>query len=183
MNGDMPERVLLVGFMASGKSSVGKELASRLGWAFEDFDTAIEARAGKSVSQIFSEDGEDEFRRLESGVAEELLARSDTVVASGGGWPAQPGAWNMVTEDILSVWLKVSPAVSVRRASEQGPTRPLLDGGDATERATALLLGREASYRRARYTLDSEQYSPLELAGEIVKLMKSEPDPTAEEMS
>ena len=83
-NGDMPERVLLVGFMASGKSSVGRELASRLGWDFEDFDTVIEARAGKSVSQIFEEDGEAEFRRLESGVAEELLVRSNTVLASGG---------------------------------------------------------------------------------------------------
>ena len=92
MNGDTPERVLLVGFMASGKSSVGKELASRLGWAFEDFDTAIEARAGRSVSQIFSEDGEAGFRRLELEVAEELLALRNTVVASGGGWPAQPGS-------------------------------------------------------------------------------------------
>ncbi len=77
----------------------------------------------------------------------------------------------MVAEDTLSVWLKVSPAVSVRRASDQGPTRPLLEGGDATERATALLLGREASYRRAQYTLDSEHHGPLELAAEILKLM------------
>ncbi len=172
VNDDMPERVLLVGFMASGKSSTGKELASRLGWDFQDFDTVIAARAGKSVSRIFAEDGEVEFRRLESGVAGELLVRSDTVVASGGGWPAQPGAWKMVTEDTLSVWLKVSPAVAVRRASEQGPTRPFLHGGDVTERATVLLHGREASYGRARYTLDSEQYDPLELAGEIMKLIK-----------
>ena len=181
MNGDMPERILLVGFMASGKSSAGKELASRLGWDFQDFDTVIAARAGKSVSQIFAEDGEAEFRRLESGVAEELLARCDTVVASGGGWPDQPGAWEMVTEDTMSVWLKVSPEVAVRRASDQGATRPLLEGGDVTERAAALLLGRVASYSRARYTLDSEQYGPLELAGEILKLMKGEQDPTAQE--
>ncbi len=177
----MLERILLVGFMASGKSSAGKELASRLGWDFEDFDTVIAARAGKSVSRIFVEDGEAEFRRLESSVAEELLARRDTVVASGGGWPAQPGAWEMVREDTMSIWLKVSPEVAVRRASDQGPTRPLLEGGDVTERAAALLLGREASYRRARYTLDSEQYGPLELAGEILKLMKGEQDPTAQE--
>jgi shikimate kinase len=175
----MPERILLVGFMASGKSSAGRELASRLGWDFQDFDTVIAARAGKSVSRIFAEDGEAEFRRLESGVAEELLARCDTVVASGGGWPAQPGAWEMVREDTMSIWLKVSPEVAVRRASDQGPTRPLLEGGDVTERAVALLLGREASYRRARYTLDSEHYGPLELAGEILKLMEGEQDPTA----
>ncbi len=181
MNGDMPERILLVGFMASGKSSAGRELASRLGWDFQDFDTVIAARAGKSVSRIFVEDGEAEFRRLESSVAEELLARRDTVVASGGGWPAQPGAWEMVREDTMSVWLKVSPEVAVRRASDQGPTRPLLEGRDVRERAAALLLGREASYRRARYTLDSEQYGPLELAGEILKLMKGEQDPTAQE--
>ncbi len=172
MNGDMPERVLLVGFMASGKSSVGKELASRLGWNFEDFDAVIEERAGKSVSRIFEEDGEAEFRRLESGVAEELLARSDTVVASGGGWPAQPGSWQVVAADTMSVWLQVSAAVAVRRATEQGPTRPLLDGDEVAERATALLLAREASYRCAGYALDSEQYSPQELAAEIMKLMK-----------
>ncbi len=170
-NGDAPERVLLVGFMASGKTSVGRELASRLGWEFEDFDTVIEARAGKSVSQIFTEDGEAEFRRLESGVAEELLTRSNAVMASGGGWPAQPGSWKMVTEDTMSVWLQVSPAVAVRRASLEGPTRPLLEGGDVTDRAKALLLAREASYRRAQYALDSEQYGPLELASEIMKLM------------
>ena len=168
----MPERVLLVGFMASGKSSVGKELATRLGWDFEDFDTLIEARAGKSVSEIFSDDGEVEFRRLESDVAEELLARSDTVLASGGGWPAQPGSWRIVTDETMSVWLQVSPMEAIRRASEEGPTRPLLGGEGATDRAAALLLSREASYRRARYTLDSERYTPPELAGEIVKLMK-----------
>ncbi len=167
----MPETVLLVGFMASGKSSVGKELASRLGWDFEDFDTAIEARAGKTVTQIFSEDGEDEFRRLESDVAEELLTRKNTVVASGGGWPAQPGSWKMVTQNTMSVWLQVSPAVAVRRASEEGDTRPLLDGEDVTERATALLVSRESSYGRARYTLDSEKYGPAELADEIMNLM------------
>ena len=177
----MPERVLLVGFMASGKSTVGKELASRLGWDFQDFDTVIETQTGRSISQIFAEDGEAEFRRLEAGVAEDLLARSNTVLAPGGGWPAQPGSWQLVTEDTMSVWLQVSPAVAVRRASEEGPSRPLLDGDDVTDRATALLLVREVSYRRARYTLDSDRWSPLELAGEIVKLMKSEPHPAAKE--
>ena len=177
----MPERVLLVDFMASGKSTAGKELASRLGWDFEDFDAVIAARAGKSVFQIFREDGETEFRRLESGVAEELLARNDTVVASGGGWPAQPGAWKMVTEDTMSVWLKVSPAVAVRRASEQGPTRPLLEGENVRKRVADLFLSREASYRRAGYALDSEQYGPQELADKIVALMKGESDSTSKE--
>jgi len=172
VNGEVPGRILLVGFMASGKSSVGMELASRLGWGFEDFDTVIEARAGKSVSQIFSEDGESEFRRLESDVAMELLSRSETVVASGGGWPTQPGSWNMVMDDTMSVWLKVSPVEAVRRAAQEGSTRPLLNGADVTDRATALLLSREPAYSRARHALDSEHLDPPQLAVEIMKLMK-----------
>ena len=78
----------------------------------------------------------------------------------------------MVTEDTMTVWLKVSPSVAVRRASQQGPTRPLLDGEVGTEQATVLLLGREAAYGRAQYSLDSEQYRPPEMADEILKLMK-----------
>ena len=149
-------------------------MASRLKWDFQDFDAVIEAHAGRSVSQIFEEDGEAEFRHLEAGVAEDLLARKNTVLASGGGWPAQPGSWRLVTEDTMSIWLKVAPSVAVRRASLEGDTRPLLDGDDVVDRATALLLAREASYRRARYALDSDQLSPLEIAGEIVKLMENE---------
>jgi shikimate kinase len=181
VNGDRPKRVLLVGFMASGKTSVGKELASRLGWDFRDFDSVIEARADKSVSRIFSEDGEVEFRRLESEVAGELLARGQTVVASGGGWPAQPGSWQMVPADTMSVWLQVSPAVAIRRASAEGPTRPLLEGRDVSERATALLIAREKSYRRARYTLDTEQYDAVRLAAEILNLMEGEASPAAKD--
>ncbi len=172
MNGEIRDRVLLVGFMASGKSSVGKELASRLGWDFVDFDTLIESRTGKTVARIFSEDGEEEFRRLESEVAKESLVRRDTVFASGGGWPAQPESWTMVAEDTMSIWLQVSPLEALRRASKEGLTRPLLGGADAMDRATALLLAREAFYRRARYTLDSERHTPPELADEIVKLME-----------
>jgi len=157
--------------MASGKSSVGTELASRLGWDFADFDSVIEADAGKTVSRIFEEDGEAEFRRLESGVAERLLDRSETVLASGGGWPAQEGSWQMVTPGTMSIWLQVTASEAARRASEQGPTRPLLGEGDVAEKATALLLAREASYGRAQYVLDTEQQEPQELAVEIIKLM------------
>jgi shikimate kinase len=77
----------------------------------------------------------------------------------------------MVTENTMSVWLQVSPAVAVRRASEEEGTRPLFDGEDVTDRAAALLLSRERSYGRAGYTLDSEEHGPAELADEIMKLM------------
>ena len=77
----------------------------------------------------------------------------------------------MVPEETMSVWLQVSPGVAVHRASEEGSKRPLLEGGNVLDRATTLLLAREASYRRARYALDSERCGPRELVDEIMKLM------------
>ena len=174
MSGKAPQRVLLVGFMASGKSSVGRELATLLGWEFFDFDAVVESRAATSVAEIFRERGEPEFRRLESEVAGELLARSRVVLASGGGWAAQAGSWERVPENTLSVWLRVSPGVAVQRASSEGPLRPLLDGEDALERAGDLLREREDSYRRADFELDSEAVGAAMLAHEIMQLVRLE---------
>lgn len=174
MSGEAPQRVLLVGFMASGKSSVGRELATLLGWEFLDFDAVVESRAATSVAEIFRDHGEREFRRLESQVAGELLARSRVVLASGGGWPAQADSWERVPPDTLSVWLRVSPGVAVQRASSEGPLRPLLDAEDPLERASELLREREAAYRKAEFELDSEADDPATLAHEIMQLVRLE---------
>ena len=160
-----PERVLLVGFMASGKSSVGRELASLLRWRFYDFDQFVEERVGETVSTIFRTRGEEYFRGVESDVAENLLAETAAVLASGGGWAAQPGSWEIVPEDTMTVWLRVSAGVAVQRASREGPLRPLLEGEDVEDRVGALLRARETSYARAQHSLDSERHEPRELAG------------------
>ncbi len=164
--------------MASGKSSVGRELATLLGWEFRDFDAVVEGRAGASVAEIFRDHGEAEFRRLESEVAGELLARSRVVLASGGGWPAQAGSWDGVPENTLSVWLRVSPGVAVRRASGEGPLRPLLDVADALERAGELLREREAAYRQAEIELDSDADDAATLALKIMQLVRLRPSGT-----
>lgn len=169
-------RVLLVGFMASGKTSVGRELAAMLEWQFHDFDSVIEDRAGVAVSEIFDREGEEHFRRLESKVAEELLALEHAVLATGGGWPAQPGSWEAVPEGTLSVWLRVSPGVAVRRASSEGPVRPLLAGEDPLGRARELVEQREGSYRRAQIALDSDKDDPATLATRIMKIVRGEAD-------
>ena len=98
MSGKAPQRVLLVGFMASGKSSVGRELATLLGWEFFDFDAVVESRAATSVAEIFRERGEPEFRRLEAEVAGDLLARARVLPASGGGGAAQVRGWGRAPE-------------------------------------------------------------------------------------
>ena len=171
-----PQRVLLVGFMASGKSSVGRELAPLLGWRFYDIDQVVEERIGETVSTIFRIRGEEYFRRIESDVAAELLAETSAVLATGGGWPVQPGSWEIVPDLTMSVWLKVSCGVAVERASREGPVRPLLEGEESETSVEALLQAREASYARAQYSLDSERYDPRELAGMILELLDRERD-------
>lgn len=174
--GEAHRRVLLVGFMASGKTSVGRELAALLGWRFRDFDVAIERRAGLTVSEIFAQDGEQHFRRLESEVAGDLLHEERVVLATGGGWPAQRGSWEAVPQGTLSVWLRVSPGVAVLRASSEGLIRPLLAREDAMERAAALLEERGSAYGRAQITLDSDTEDPATLAVSIMKIIRGPAD-------
>ncbi|MEE2669370.1 MAG: shikimate kinase [Gemmatimonadota bacterium] len=176
-----PKRVLLVGFMGSGKSSVGRELAPLLGWRFYDFDQAVEERVGETVSTIFSTRGEEYFRGVESDVAEELLAETSAVLATGGGWPAQPGNWEIVPDNTMSVWLRVSSGVAIQRASREGPLRPLLEGEGAEGRVDALYQIRQTSYARAQHSLDSERHNPRELAGNILELIDGKRDQAMKE--
>ena len=165
------ERVLLVGFMGSGKTKVGQALASLLGWSFLDFDREIERRTGLPISEIFRQHGEDFFRGLEEKVGWDLLRGRQVVLASGGGWPAVGGRMAALGPETLSVWLQVPPAVAVERARAQGDTRPLLDVPDPLAIAEKLLKAREPFYGEAHFTVDSTSASPGELAERILKFM------------
>lgn len=167
-----PSRILLVGFMASGKSAVGREVARLLGWRFVDFDEEIRRRTGRDVADIFDSGGEGEFRAVEGRVARRLLRRDRAVLASGGGWAAQPGHMEGVAADTLSVWLKVTAETAVERARRQGVDRPLLDVPRPVEHSRRLLARREPYYRLARLTLDSEDVSVAALADRIAHLAR-----------
>lgn len=162
-------RILLVGFMGSGKSTVGPILASRLGWSFLDFDQEIERRAGLPVPEIFRRKGEGVFRELEAGVGKDALGADRAVLAPGGGWPAHPGRMEDAGADTLSVWLQVGPETSVARSRAGGARRPLLEVPDALGMARRLLDEREPYYALARLHLDSEAASPQALAEAILK--------------
>lgn len=168
------ERVLLVGFMGSGKTQVGRALARRLDWAFHDFDQEIESRVGLSIPEIFRRHGEAFFRRVEEEVGREALQERRAVLASGGGWPAVRGRMEGAGSDTLSVWLRVTPEEAVRRARREGSGRPLLAGDDALSRARVLLEEREPFYAKADVVLDSTQTAPEELARQIENLMNEE---------
>lgn len=164
-----PRRILLVGFMAAGKSTVGRLVAERLGWELVDVDREVERRSGRSVPELLRTLGEAEFRTLEAAVAGDALRREGVVVAPGGGW-GMAGRPVDVPEETLYVWLRISPEEAVRRAGGEaaGVDRPLLAARDPLARARRLLARREPRYRRAALWLDTEGRDPRSLADVIV---------------
>lgn len=161
------ERILLVGFMASGKSSVGRLLARELGWRFLDFDDEVERRAGRTIPALFQEEGEEVFRRWEADVGRELLGRRRAVLASGGGWPCVEGRLESLDSATVTVWLQVDGVTAVERATQDGGTRPLLSTPDPGARAAELLEARRRFYARAEIHVDTRNRLPARIAREI----------------
>jgi len=156
----LPERIVLVGFMGSGKTSVGKALAELLGWEFRDMDGWIEQRTGLSVAEIFAQRGEAFFREEERRVAELTRALRHCVIAAGGGAFAAPEPRTALREGAVSVWLRCRWETLLARLPEDG-SRPL-----AANRATmrGLFCKRQASYRLADRVVDTTSLTVTEAA-------------------
>lgn len=168
-------RILLVGYMGSGKSSVGRVLGEGLGWDFRDFDQVIERRVGAEIRTIFQEYGESAFRAMEARIAVELLALDGVVLASGGGWPCRPGRMEGLDPLTLSIWLKVSPGAAVKRIRAQGKSRPLLQGQEAQARARRHVAEREPYYELATWSVDTASGSADEVGGRILRRLEEDP--------
>lgn len=170
-----PARVVLVGFMASGKTTVGRLLADRLGWIHIDLDAEIERVHAKTVAEIFETEGEPAFRALEAELTPDVLARERVVLTPGGGWIANPAAAAAVPAGTLTVWLRVSADEVVRRLhdGEGQRTRPLLGGGDLRTRVEELLAAREPLYARAEITIETTGRTPAEIAAELADIVRS----------
>lgn len=168
-------RIVLVGFMGCGKSSVGRALAGLLNWRFVDMDDEIEARTGRSIPEIFAAGGEAAFRGIEEAVGADLLRETDFVLASGGGWAATEGRLSALPSGTVSVWLKVSAEEAIRRAGSQGTPRPMLASEDPVGAAAELLRAREPFYSVADVALDSEGSEPQRLAVDVLRAIREMP--------
>lgn len=157
-------RVVLLGFMAAGKTAVGAELARRLGWTHVDLDGWIEAREGRTIAQIFAADGEARFRELEAAATRDVAVLQGVVLTPGGGWVTRPGNLEALGEGTLSVWLRVSAQEAVRRAGVAPGERPLLAGPDPLAAARRLLDERTPLYARAALHVDTEGTPPAVVA-------------------
>jgi shikimate kinase len=165
--------IILVGIPGAGKSTVGRELATRLGWPFVDVDEEIAARERLSVREIFATRGEAHFRALERAATERLaVAEAAAVVAPGGGWITVPGLVELVRPPARLLWLRLSPARALERLGAGVEARPLLSGPDPLGALTALLTAREAFYLQADHTVSVEMMTPLDAVEAILALAR-----------
>src|SRR5690606_13608466 len=122
-------KIVLIGYMGSGKSSIGEKLATVLDFPFSDLDSAIERQEGCTVSEIFSKKGEIYFRKIENRVLKNTLAKPGNIVlATGGGTPCYADSMLFLTEqkDVVSVYLKTPLDVLCKRLFSEKSKRPLL---------------------------------------------------------
>jgi shikimate kinase len=166
---NLSRAVALVGFMGAGKTTVGRELALSLGWRFEDLDQLIEQRERRTIEQIFKEQGEAEFRRLEgSGVREaiESLEHGSLVLALGGGAFIEPGVQRCLQEaQIPVVFLDAPVAELFRRCEQPGVERPLRRD---QEQFRKLYERRRPEYLKAAICIETEGKMIAEVAQEII---------------
>ena len=157
----------LVGFMGTGKSSVGRQVAHLLHFVYLDTDQVIEARAGKPIARIFEEDGEPAFRALERRVVQELTQRRKTVISTGGGLPVDDANLASLKTHALVVCLWASPEAIYERVRGH-EHRPLLNQPDPQAKIRELLAIREPYYRQADVLVNTELRNVREVAVQVV---------------
>jgi shikimate kinase len=158
----------LIGMMGVGKTTVGKLLAEKIGYRFIDTDELITKVAGKSINEIFAENGETEFRQLESNVLAQVCSYTKLIIATGGGIVTQQYNWSYLHHGLI-VWLDVPIPILLERLAEDH-TRPLLQDSDPEAKLRNLLEQRQPLYSQAdlHITIQATE-TPEEIATRILK--------------
>ena len=160
------QNIALIGFMGTGKSSVGRLVADQLQFKFLDTDELIEQRAGKSIAQIFEQDGEVAFRKLEQEILREISALKQVVISTGGGLGANEANVASLKEHALVVCLWAPPQIVWQRVQNQSH-RPLLKTSDPQAKIRELLAQREPIYRQADILTNTEVRSVKEVTQHV----------------
>lgn len=164
------KNIVIIGFMATGKSTVGRRLAQRLRRRFVDTDKEIEAVTGKTVAQIFARDGAVRFRSEENLIVKKLALKEDLVIATGGGIVLNPENVRLFKENGILIALTSAPEVIYQRVRGK-KSRPLLAKGDPREKINALLKEREGIYSAADLTVDTGKCGVDESVEQIISFL------------
>ncbi len=155
--------------MCSGKSRVGRDLATRLGWTFHDTDDIAAKASATRVAEYIRKNGEPAFRELESMAVKTLGDVDKSVIATGGGVPLDPESMKLLGKNGQIVWLKVSPRSVLHRAGDMG-ARPLIDPSDPQGSITRRLREREPLYAAATYSIDTDGLTAAQVVDQLLKL-------------
>jgi len=149
--------IYIIGFMGSGKSTAGKKLASLLGWAFIDLDNNIEEFAGKTIPEIFSQNGEEYFREIEALLLRKIESHTDTIISTGGGTPCHSGNMDFMLSTGLTIYLKLTPGQLKSRLLKSKGERPLIKDLEPHNLQTFIekkLEDREEWYEKSDITIE-----------------------------
>lgn len=165
------DKIYLVGFMATGKSTVGRHLAARLRWRFEDIDHLIEVREKRTIAEIFAKHGEPYFRAVEREMLALVRPMRHVVIATGGGTFADPENRAAINLDGASIWIDVPLAELIARIPLDG-RRPLASDRAQLER---LYAARTESYRMAHLRANASRSSASAVADQIIDALNALP--------
>ncbi len=166
-----PANLALIGFMGTGKTSVGRLLAEQLHFQFLDTDEMIQSRTGRTIADIFAQEGETTFRQLEHQVLQDLATRKKTVISTGGGLPTNAENLAALKAFALVVCLWASPEKIWERVKNQSH-RPLLQTGDPQKKIREMLELRAPFYRQADVLVNTDARSPRAVAQQVALQFK-----------
>ena len=171
-------RVIIIGYMGAGKTTLGKALSKELGIPFYDLDWYIESRMRRTVEQIFAENGEEGFRKIEYNMLHEVAEFEDVIISCGGGTPCFFDNMDYLNQQGETIYLKATPEVLLGHLKMGKVVRPLLKGKSQEEMKTFIeeqLEKREPFYNKARHTIDInllDNYHKVQVSvAEIIRML------------
>jgi shikimate kinase len=167
------KNIILIGFMGTGKTAVGRRLAARLGYRYLDTDTIIQEQAGCTIAEIFKRHGESHFRELERSVIREVVQSQGCVISTGGGAVVDPESLTLLKKNGLVICLASSPEKILERTVSKKGVRPLLEGQDPLKEIKRLLNLRAPYYEKADWTIDASKKTVLQVVSLIEKKIKA----------
>ncbi|MCL0094565.1 shikimate kinase [Dehalococcoidales bacterium] len=171
----MKTSIALIGFMGTGKTAVGKIVAEKLGKEFIELDLLIEQRAGKTIAEVFQQDGEIAFRELEIEVTKEVSEKKNVVIACGGGLVLNKINIDRLSKECLIVYLTASPGVILKRISSEENERPLLKTANKALVVQELLRWRKPFYEQAAdIKINTSKLDINSVAEQIIEKVKED---------